>query len=101
MCAVRCGTRADYSDVDLSRNGGCIAPVCRGWSPGTDEADQPKTPDFGFKEVTKMTEQQKVTELYEQLPPEKKAVFLMMVRMVGNMMTALVALTTEQKGATK
>ena len=48
-----------------------------------------------------MTEQQKFTALYEKLPPEKKAVFLMMVRMVGNMMMAFVALTTEQKGATK
>lgn len=48
-----------------------------------------------------MTEQQKIPALYEQLPPEKQAVFLMMVRMVGNMMMAFVALTTEQKGATK
>ena len=31
-----------------------------------------------------MTEQQKVSELYEQLPPEKKAVFLMMIRMIGD-----------------
>lgn len=45
-----------------------------------------------------MTEQQKFTELYEKLPPEKKAVFMMMVRMIGNMMTALVALA-EQKNA--
>lgn len=45
-----------------------------------------------------MTEQQKVSELYEQLPLEKKAVFMMMVRMIGNMMTALVALA-EQKNA--
>ena len=45
-----------------------------------------------------MTEQQKITALYEKLPPEKKAVFMMMVRMIGNMMAALVALA-EQKNA--
>ncbi len=43
-----------------------------------------------------MTEQQKVSELYEQLPPEKKAVFLMMVRMIGNMMTTLVTLSGDK-----
>lgn len=49
-----------------------------------------------YKEVNTMTEQQKVSELYEQLPPEKKAVFLMMVRMIGNMMTALVTLSGDK-----
>jgi len=43
-----------------------------------------------------MTEQQKVSELYEQLPPEKKAVFLMMIRMIGNMMTTLVTLSGDK-----
>ena len=44
-----------------------------------------------------MSEQQKVSELYEQLPPEKKAVFLMMIRMIGNMMTTLVTLSGDKK----
>lgn len=43
-----------------------------------------------------MSEQQKVSELYEQLPPEKKAVFLMMIRMIGNMMTTLVTLSGDK-----
>ncbi len=43
-----------------------------------------------------MTEQQKVSELYEQLPPEKKAVFLMMIRMIGSMMTTLVTLSGDK-----
>lgn len=43
-----------------------------------------------------MSEQQKVTERYEKLPPEKKAVFLMMVRMIGNMMTTLVTLSGDK-----
>jgi hypothetical protein len=46
--------------------------------------------------VNAMTEQQKVSKLYEQLPPEKKAVFLMMVRMIGNMMTTLVTLSGDK-----
>jgi len=49
-----------------------------------------------YKEVKTMTEQQKVSELYEQLPPEKKAVFLMMIRMIGNMMTTLVTLSGDK-----
>lgn len=43
-----------------------------------------------------MTEQQRVSELYKQLPPEKKAVFLMMIRMIGNMMTTLVTLSGDK-----
>jgi hypothetical protein len=48
------------------------------------------------KEVKTMTEQQKITALYEKLPPEKKAVFMMMVRMIGNMMTTLVTMSGDK-----
>jgi hypothetical protein len=44
-----------------------------------------------------MNEQQKVTALYENLPPDKKAVFMLMMQTLSTMMTALVALTAEQK----
>ena len=64
-------------------------------------ADQPKTPDFGFKEVMTMTEQQKFTALYEKLPPEKKAVFLATMQMMYAMIAAMAATMTGQKGATK
>lgn len=38
-----------------------------------------------------MTEQAKITTLYNQLPPDKKAMFMLIMQTFANMMTVLVA----------
>ncbi len=52
-----------------------------------------------YKEVKTMTEQQKFTELYEKLTPEKKAVFKAMMQTICTMIIAMTATANEQKGA--
>lgn len=54
-----------------------------------------------YKEVKTMTEQQKITALYEMLPPDKKLEVTLMMRTLSAMMATLVTITTEKKGATK
>ena len=56
---------------------------------------------FGRIEVRTMTEQQKITALYEKLPPDKKLEVTLMMRTLSAMMATLVTITTEKKGATK
>jgi hypothetical protein len=48
-----------------------------------------------------MTEQQKFTELYKKLTPEKKAVFAAMMQTMCAMIVAMATSTNEQKGVTK
>ena len=48
-----------------------------------------------------MTEQQKITALYEMLPPDKKLEVTLMMRTLSAMMATLVTITTEKKGVTK
>ena len=43
-----------------------------------------------------MTEQQKIAALYEELPPDKKALFLLMMQTISNMMTTLVTLSGDK-----
>ena len=44
-----------------------------------------------------MTEQQKITALYERLTPDKKSVFLLMMQTIANMMVAMVTLADQSK----
>lgn len=46
-----------------------------------------------------MTEQQKITTLYEKLPPDKKLEVTLMMRTLSAMMATLVTINTEQKKA--
>ena len=43
-----------------------------------------------------MTEQQKITALYEKLPPDKKLEVTLMMRTLSAMMATLVTINTEQ-----
>lgn len=38
-----------------------------------------------------MTEQEKITTLYNQLPPDKKAMFMLVIQAITNMMAMLAA----------